>query len=402
MVLRGQLGASAIICSLKDVSLTVAVDEQSVTAWDRAGRLYSAWSDGTTLRRGLNGHILAKGHEDSAPGPALLDPTRTDAAVDDAAALARRLLEAVDAGLWRWAESPGPAVLANLKDALAAAARFTAGAARADAARFAEVYAPIGMLPPDQYLALVLQATEGCSFNTCTFCGLYGERFRIRGPAEFRDHIARVRRYLGRSIGLRGRSIFLGSANALAVPMAHLVPLVEAVASEFDANARGIFAFLDAFSGARKDAADYRVLGDLGLRRVYIGLESGHDPLLAFVRKPGTSADAIAAVRAIKDAGLHVGVIVMIGLGGDRFAGAHAADTAAALNAMDLGAGDLIYFSNLVEAPGTPYPRLATDLSIQPLAADEMARQRLAIRDRLAFDGPPPRMATYDVREFVY
>jgi hypothetical protein len=102
MVLRGQLGASAITCSLKDVSLTVAVDEQSVTAWDRAGRLYSAWSDGITLRRGLNGHILTKGHEDGAGGPALLDPARADTAVDDAAALARRLLEAIDAGLWRW------------------------------------------------------------------------------------------------------------------------------------------------------------------------------------------------------------------------------------------------------------------------------------------------------------
>ncbi len=42
---------------------------------------------------------------------------------------------------------------------------------------------------------------------------------------------------------------------------------------------------------------DYRALAALGLRRVYVGLESGHDPLLDFVRKPGRSADAKTSPR---------------------------------------------------------------------------------------------------------
>jgi hypothetical protein len=402
LVLRGHLGASSVTFSLKDVSLTVAVDEQAVMAWDRAGRLYSTWKDGTTLRRGLNGHVLAKGQSDAAQGTSLLGPVRADAAVDEAASLARRLLKAIEAGPWQWAAPPAPAVLADLRDALDAAARFTARAAVADAARFAQIYSPIGILPPDQYLALVIQATDGCSFSTCTFCDLYQQPFRLKLPAEFAAHMTEVRAFLGRSIGLRGRSVFLGSANALALPMSHLRPVFDAMASEFDTPARGVCAFLDAFSGARKDAADYGALGDLGLRRVYIGLESGDDELLAFVRKAGTSADAVEAVRAIKAGGVHVGVIVMIGLGGDHFAGAHAAGTAAALNAMGLGPGDLIYFSHLVEAPATPYPRLAAGRSIRSLGTKEMARQRQTIQNRLTFAGAPPQLANYDVREFVY
>jgi radical SAM superfamily enzyme YgiQ (UPF0313 family) len=145
---------------------------------------------------------------------------------------------------------------------------------------------------------------------------------------------------------------------------------------------------------------DYRVLAGLGLKRVYIGLESGHDPLLHFVKKPGQAADAIETVRSIKAAGIHVGVIVLIGLGGDRFAEGHTRDTLAVLNQLSLGAGDLIYFSDLVEAAGTPYPRIAAQQGLRALSADERAAQRAAIRNGLNLNGV--KISNYDIREFVY
>ena len=46
----------------------------------------------------------------------------------------------------------------------------------------------IPILPPDQYLALVVQATEGCSWNKCTFCAFYKDRpFHIKHEAELRS-----------------------------------------------------------------------------------------------------------------------------------------------------------------------------------------------------------------------
>jgi len=163
-----------------------------------------------------------------------------------------------------------------------------------------------------------------------------------------------------------------------------------------------VHAFVDGFAGLRKSADDYAALAGRGLRRVYIGLESGHDPLLAFVRKPATRDEAVETVRAIKAGGVAVGVIVMVGLGGRRFAAGHVADTTRAINAMRLDAGDLLYFSDLVEVPGTLYPQLAASEGVRPLALDERLEQIAAIRDGLRFPGPPPRAARYDVREFVY
>ena len=287
------------------------------------------------------------------------------------------------------------------------AAQFDRVAARSDAARFAAAYDPIGILPPDQYLALVLQATTGCSFNTCTFCDLYHQPFRVKTLDEFRRHIREVRDYLGDSLLLRQRSIFLGAANALAVPMPRLLPLFEIMQEAFAPSPEnrggagaGVGAFLDAFTGTRKSAEDYRALAERGLRRVYIGLESGHDPLLEFVRKPGHAQDAIDTVQAIKAAGVNIGVIVLIGLGGERFAAGHIADTISVLNRMQLGSGDFLYFSNLVEEPDTPYPILAAQQGIRALTAIERAAQRDAIRAGLPASGV--KSSHYDVREFVY
>jgi hypothetical protein len=403
MVLRGEIAGTPFAARLRDEALTVSLGAGLVAACDRAGRLYSLWRDGHTYRRGLNGRMLDKWQDEAGRHRRWLEGDEADAVVEAAAAVFARIREHLAATPGSWSPPAASASRHEMLAALEAGAAFTSAAARADAARFEAVYAPIGILPPDQYLALVVQATIGCSFDTCTFCDLYHERYRVRSRDEFARHVASVRAYLGRSLSLRRRSIFLGSANALAVPQPRLLELVDVLPAALETEApMPIGAFVDGFTGLRKTADDYRALAGRGLRRVYIGLESGHDPLLAFVRKPATREAAVETVRAIKSAGLSVGVIVMIGLGGDRYAAGHVADTIAALDAMLLDRGDIIYFSDLVEVPWTPYPALASDAGIRPLDAAERRRQRETIRASLRFAGPPPRMTTYSVLDFVY
>lgn len=431
MIVRGRWRDNAYTLSLKADSLNVAVNVDTVIVHDRAGRFYSLFKDsgpqgGRHTRRSLNGQMLQKSSSDAGRHRRWLEHNEADQLIDSAAAELRTLLDALPAPDWQWLTPPDhPTQLRDILTAIERGARFDSATARLDAARFSDVYSPIGMLPPDQYLALVLQATEGCSFNTCTFCDLYHQAFRVKPPDEFRRHIRQVREYLGDSILLRQRSIFLGAANALAIPMARLVPLLEIINQECHCEERslrrsnlpqtgdeiasqttlamtkpGVYAFLDAFTGTRKSVEDYRVLASLGLKRVYIGLESGHDPLLRFVQKPGQAQDAIETVHAIKSAGINVGVIVLIGLGGDRFVDGHARDTVTVLNDMALSTGDLIYFSDLVEEAGTPYPLIAAQQAIRALGADERAAQRAAIRNGLNLNGA--KVSNYDVREFVY
>ncbi len=385
-------------------ALTVAFDEQTVLAYDRAGRLWSAFLRGYTFRRGLDGGVLAKWTEHGQRERRQLWPSEASLIVWRCAELMSRLADEATFDV-------PPLARQELDVLIGRAMRFTAQAARADAERFLQVYRPIGILPPDQYLALVLQLTEGCSFNSCTFCTFYRDRpFHIKSPAEFRQHIAAVRDYLSDSLLLR-RGVFLADANALVVPQQQLVPLLTVLQEELEKLedlkllARvplPLFAFLDAFSGRKKSAGDYAELSARGLQRVYIGLESGHDPLLAWLRKPGHSADAVETARAIKAGGVSVCIIVLLGAGGDKFAERHVRDTIKVINAMELGTGDLVYFSGFVATPEQPYGRIAARDHIEPLSMEEMRAQRREIEVGLKFPGPRPKLAAYDIREFVY
>jgi hypothetical protein len=477
MVFRGQLDGRTTLASVKDTSVSLAVGSDWIAAWDLGGRLYSVWKSGHTYRRGLNGRVLHKWRADRpdprgvslaprdaslAPRGASLTPRGASlppppavpglagfgvtapecsakagracagdlspydarirvhvegadahALAEESSGMLRRALLDVVRSPSGWLDRTGRPPDARVVAFFERCARFDARASQDDAARFAEVFAPVGILPPDQYLSIVLQATEGCSFGTCTFCDLYHERYRVKAADEFERHAAAVRDYLGDSAILRGRSVFLGAANALAVPMPRLLEFFRTIEMVFGEIAgwkpalrgrevasgepaprgRPVHAFVDGFTGLHKSAADYAALGARGLRRVYVGLESGHDPLLAFVRKPATGREA---------GGVSAGVIVMAGLGGTRFADGHVADTTAAVNEMRLDAGDLLYFSDLVEVPGTAYPQLAAAEDVQPLALEARLAQVAAIRAGLVFPGAPPRVARYDVREFVY
>lgn len=403
MIFRGSLGQRPATLSVKDTSISLAFEAEWVGAWDFGGRLYSLWKGGETYRRGLSGRLLHKPPRSSdARQRVPLEGAAADKVLDETAGQAALLSRSLERDARGWALADGRHPSAEVAAIVGRCAKFDAAAAREDAARFAEVYSPIGILPPDQYLSTVLQASDGCSFGTCTFCDLYHGGYRVKEGDEFRRHVEAVRGYLGDSAALRGRSFFLGSANALAVPMGRLLEFFDALPGPFGGGPRPVHAFVDGFTGARKSAADYAELRRRGLGRVYVGLESGHDPLLAFVRKPASREQAVETVRAIKAGGAQVGVIVMVGLGGRAFAEGHARDTVAAVNEMALGAGDLVFFSELIEIPGTAYPWTAAAADIEPLPLQERLAQAEAIRAGLRFEGPAPQMAKYDVREFIY
>jgi hypothetical protein len=405
MLNLGNWNGRPITISAKHNSLTLSVESKSETqvfSFDCEGRLWTAMAGGVSYRRGLDGKIVAKWQTpDGGRDRRWLETKQAHALERQAWETASGLLGAVRSGE---AQLQSPLSL-EAERLFQQAVSFDAGRSRADAQRYHEVYRPIGILPPDQYMAVVLQATEGCAFNTCTFCTFYRDRpFRIKKPDEFRMHAEAVRDYLGEGLSLR-RTIFMGDANALVTPMAKLLPLVEVIHQVYDVEALGgMYAFLDGFSGSAKTAHDYRRLAERGLVRAYIGLESGNEALLKFLKKPGKPSDAVQAVRAMKKGGVSVGVIVLLGAGGRKFSRQHVRDTIRALNEMKLDMDDLLYFSELVEQEDMEYVQDAYDASLKPLSAEERTAQGEKIERGLRFSnsGGVPHISRYDIREFVY
>jgi len=407
--------------SVRPHSIAVSLGEQPIYIFDPAGRLHEAFVGGRNYLRGLDGRVLEKWGRSQIGVPIRRDlpPGEARRLVEQVAGTMAMIWAAMVAGEVRWvAPAPTDDERESARQAVETVAAWDAERLAADAAEFDRIYRPVSILPPDQYLALVLQLTEGCSHNACTFCTFYRDRpFRIKRLGEFEEHIAAVKRFFGPSLRMR-RTLFLADANAVVVPQRLLAPALDLVGREFEvvpngvgvaayrrehpAAFDGIHAFVDAFTGRLKKVEDFQELAERGLRRVYIGLESGHDPLLRWVNKAGTAADAVDTVWTIKKGGLKVGVIVMIGIGGRRFAAGHVADTIRAVNAMDLGTGDFVYFSEFVEPPESEYTAAAAADRVERLDPHEMAAQMEAIRVGLRFAGPPPKISVYDIREFIY
>jgi len=165
----------------------------------------------------------------------------------------------------------------------------------------------------------------------------------------------------------------------------------------------GIHSFLDVFAGERKSEMDFRELKARHLKRVYLGMESGFAPLLAFLNKPATSAQASDLVARLKSAGLSVGLIVLIGAGGDRFADAHVEETTALIRRMPLGTGDMIYLFPLHVSPDSQYAHRAREAGIRALTTLEIEEQAERMRARLIpRHQASQKIARYDIREFVY
>lgn len=363
-----------------------------VLSLDLEGRPRSWFVAGETFKRSLSSDVYGRRTVDGVRRRWRVPVEEAEAAFARAAAW----VAAAAADLDR-IEVPDRVELAHR---LARARAWTPERLAAERGRFHAAYAPISILPPDQYGAVVLQATFGCSWNRCTFCSFYQDRpFQVRPPEAFAAHLGAVHDLLGRDAAAR-RGIFLADGNALVLANARLRPVFETARAAFPD--RPFAGFVDVFGGERKPADDWRELRAMGLARVAIGVETGHDPLLAYLNKPGGADAAVEFAATLKAAGLALQVILMAGVGGRRFAAGHLRDSERLLARLPLGPEDVVYLSPFVVQPGSAYEARAAAEGLAPLTPPEREAQLAALRDAARAVAPAARVARYPIDEFVY
>jgi hypothetical protein len=400
-----------VYVALSATELVMYFDDHLAVHYDLEGRLAKVCDPNQFWRRSLSGRVLHTRKRTAEDGGGLV---RKIVPAESVVANAHHRIAAVQDALHTGAvtvESGKPAAdtaLPRIRLAVELAAGFDMPVASREAEQFRAIYGWVAVLPPDQYNALVLQATEGCNYAGCTFCDLYRDvPFRRKSVAEFRQHLRAVVNFHGESLRAR-RSIFLGEANALAQPASALKDIFRVLNEHFELPADsvgaswwlgsqtrfdGVSSFMDAFTNTNRTANDYAELRRAGLRRVYIGLESGDDQLLKWLKKPATVEAVMHCVRQLKEADIIVGIIVLLGAGGEEFAEAHVRETARVLNEMPLTRQDYIYFSPLQIHPGGQYNRPA-------LPREQLLKQEQLIRQALRPDRP--HLAHYELETFIY
>jgi hypothetical protein len=144
-------------------------------------------------------------------------------------------------------------------------------------------------------------------------------------------------------------SAFLQDANSLVMKTPNLVEVVSYLKETFPELKR-VTSYARSSTLARKPVEELRQLKAAGLNRIHVGLESGSDEVLAFVRKGVTAAQQIEGGQRVVAAGIELSEYVMPGLGGRSLSRENALETARVLNAIN---PDFIRIRSLALPPGT-------------------------------------------------
>jgi radical SAM superfamily enzyme YgiQ (UPF0313 family) len=390
--------------NIQKYSTTISEEHRFIYYFDAEGRFMGGFFDGVSYRRGLDNRLMKKFFDsDKFKVKVFVDKDEKVKVIEDVLQRVEKIKKALSNF-----ESVDEDLLLRLDDIL----KWNYENLERDGFKFFSIYKPISILPPDQYLSLVLQPAEGCSWNKCTFCSFYQDRkFRIKSPDEFREHIKKVKEFFGRAIGLR-KSIFLGDANALIIPQKRLIELIKIIHEEFPISQSkddfdyvfdGIYSFLDIFGAERKSIAEYIELKNLQVKRIYIGLETGDPELFKYLNKPGSPDECVEVVETIKNAGINVGIIVLAGAGGKSFYEKHIKNTVETILKMPLSDGDIVYISPLVLDEAKEYVKIMDEIGSQILNKFELREQINEIKNGLKnLITRGVKITLYDIQEFIY
>jgi len=183
--------------------------------------------------------------------------------------------------------------------------------------------------PPSEARSFILQVTNGCSWNQCTFCDMYTQpqkKFRAKAEEAVLEEIRWARDHL---TGFR--RIFLADGDPLVLPTRRLLVILGAIRENFP-HINRVSAYCLPRNVSSKTDQELKDLSEAGLDLIYLGAESGDDFVLQSINKGESRQGTILALNRLRDAGIRRSVMIINGLAGARFSEQHALHSATLAN----------------------------------------------------------------------
>ncbi len=241
--------------------------------------------------------------------------------------------------------------------------------------------------PPSEADSLLLQVTNGCTWNKCKFCQLYRHtKFKAYSADSIKADIDNIvyqadiiRRYqtplgawdidgLNRELGQipseeerqcfymvanwllgGGENVFLQDGNTTALSSGRLSDVLIYLKQAFP-NIKRITSYGRAENLSRVSAEEYAELKEAGLDRIHSGFETGSDAVLQKINKGVTQQQEITAGKNIKAGGIELSVYFMPGVGGKGLTKENAEGTSHVINEV---APDFLRIRTAAIKPGT-------------------------------------------------
>jgi radical SAM superfamily enzyme YgiQ (UPF0313 family) len=207
--------------------------------------------------------------------------------------------------------------------------------------------------PPSEANSLLIQVTEGCTYN-CDFCmSNLRKNFLIRDVKEIKRDLEIA---ASKSWSKNVRKIFFLDGNAMVTPFEKLLEITK-YAKEIFPNLERCGVYAHAKDILKKSDHQLKTLADAGLKIAYVGFESGYDDLLKKVNKHVTKKDYIEATKKLINANITLSATLINGLGGNNLeiSEKHAVESADLINKICPNDDRVWYiaFLTLMVPPGT-------------------------------------------------
>ncbi len=264
--------------------------------------------------------------------------------------------------------------------------------------------------PPSEAKSLLIRATRNCPWNKCAFCHSYhGREFGLRSVEEIKEDIQKAKdiadqiremswrngeggevtdiilniiygsdgayddsfKSVAAWLYFGGESVFIQDANSIIMKTDDLVEVLSFIGEKFPGVKR-ITSYCRSKTASRKSVEEFKRLHDAGLTRIHIGMETGYDPLLAFIRKGVTAAEHIEGGKRIRASGISLSEYVIPGLGGDRWSKEHAEETAKVLNQIN---PQFIRLRSLQVRRGTDLYKMMKEGEFRPIGDEDILRE---------------------------
>lgn len=225
--------------------------------------------------------------------------------------------------------------------------------------------------PPSEANSLLLQVTNGCTWNKCKFCQLYRHTsFKAYSADSIKADIdnmvyqaQRVEKYRNDNgswdiEGLNrelmegsdderqcfymmanwliggGENVFLQDGNTTALSSGRLTDVLVYLRQAFP-SIRRITSYGRAENLAKVSAEEFAELKAAGLDRIHSGFESGSDAVLKKINKGVTQQQEITAGKNVKAGGIELSIYFMPGVGGKELTEDNALGTAHVVNEVN-------------------------------------------------------------------
>ncbi|AVQ16922.1 radical SAM protein [Fusobacterium gonidiaformans] len=236
--------------------------------------------------------------------------------------------------------------------------------------------------PPSEAYSLILQITLGCSHNGCVFCGMYqSKHFHIKSIEEIKmemDMFATRYSHIDK--------IFLADGNALTAPTEFLVEILEYIKIKFPKCER-VSCYATHIDIRKKSLEELQLLSSKGLKLLYLGVESGDDETLRFIRKGATAQNMIDLSKKVKDANMKLSATFILGINGqEKDNTEHAIKTGELISKMYL---DYVGLLTLRLEEGSYLTKLAAEGKYTLVELEEVVRELKLILENIKTEEIP-------------